>query len=420
MTGAKALSPLSLAGVALLPLLTANNYAISATGEGNGGTLNAVSHDGENGELPPYDFQIHDGLYSTVTALRSFEEPKLPAEATLRLKNITGFKKDLKVRVLWQKKPAPLVVLLLGLATKSKAPLAQLWKANMHHAGCHVLTFDSVFLPSFNERAGHGVAGNVEVEAQIVGNVIATFLKHKKTKGRVTKLGIVGGSYGGTVSLHLSRLVKSGKMDIPLEAVLAFSPPVCMESSAKLLDKYHAEDRWRYTLMELGGDLLGHEPVKPGKPIPFTQSEMRAGIAAAFRLDLTHVIDRNDRHYDLKKLPKADMDDEDDQYRKDVAETWTFTRFMEEMSFPYWQKKGVANTPKELWALGRLEDILPECPDYVHVIITADDPLNEIDETDVLQSNAPEGMLTVLPNGGHLGYVHTKWAKARMKQLFND
>ena len=63
--------------------------------------------------LPAFDYRITNGLYATITAL-SFEEPKLKSDSKVKLNKIEGFQRDLEVRALWQKEPAPLVVLLLG------------------------------------------------------------------------------------------------------------------------------------------------------------------------------------------------------------------------------------------------------------------------------------------------------------------
>ena len=73
----------------------------------------------------PYLFSCDNGLYSTLTAMTSFKVPDVKAEQKLKLK-VFGFKKDLEVRAMIQDHPAPLVVIFLGLASKSKDPLARL------------------------------------------------------------------------------------------------------------------------------------------------------------------------------------------------------------------------------------------------------------------------------------------------------
>jgi predicted alpha/beta-fold hydrolase len=51
-------------------------------------------------------------------------------------------------------------------------------------------------------------------------------------------------------------------------------------------------------------------------------------------------------------------------------------------------------------------------------VLAADDPLNDPSEFEQLRSAIPSSTLKVLPNGGHMGYLGTKWAKARIQKLF--
>lgn len=367
-------------------------------------------------ELPPYDFGLNNGLYATVTALNGLEDPKNLDDTKLKLSKIPGFKKDLEVRVMWQREPAPMVAIVLGLGSRSRSLMARTYMAYLYEAGYHVLTFDSPFLPAFTERSRHGVAGNIEKEATLCAGIIEAAVKSSQAKGLVTKVGIVGASYGGTLALNIARLSKNGTIGLQVSSVLAVSPPVNMRMAAARLDKWWAEDRWNYKLADLYADLANHKPVAAGEPIPFPDEEMRAGIAAAFRLDLKEVVNHNDNFYKLGMLPKEQSNDE--QYRRDWAETWTFTKFIEQMTYPYWNKYGAVHSVDEIWEAGDLRQVLPQCPDYVHVIIASDDPLNDPAELAQLQSATPATVLKVLPNGGHMGYLGTKWAKARIQKLF--
>lgn len=366
-------------------------------------------------DLPPYDYTIDNGLYATITAFSTFEEPKIKNDDELKLK-IDGFKKDVRARVMWQDKPAPMVVLLLGLATRSKAPLARYWQQTMYDAGCHVLTFDSVFLPAFSTRSMHGVAGNVRAEALVVGKIVEAVMKDKKAKGKVTQVGLVGGSYGGILALNYAQLAAAGEISVRPDRVLAISPPVSMKAAAQILDEFHREHRWNYTLAELGSDLLDHKPVAAGQPIPFTEGEMKAGIAAAFRIDLRDVVESNDRNYKLKQLPGAGQ--WDNQYRLDTANTWTFERFITDMSYPYWRGQDAKISLDEFWANGECSNLLRNVPPGVRVVLAADDPLDRPSDVTRLQSETSADTLTVLPRGGHMGFVGTKWCKAVMQRLF--
>ncbi|MCZ7645533.1 MAG: alpha/beta fold hydrolase [Planctomycetota bacterium] len=367
------------------------------------------------GGLEDYDYTIQNGLYATITAFSGFEEPKIRDEDEVKVKGVPGIEKEVKVKVLWQERPAPLAVLLLGLATRSKSPLAQLWKQQMYDAGCHVLTFDSVFLPAFNERSRHGVPGNVHEEARLVAGLIGKFVESGKHKDRVTDVRILGASYGGILALNLPAMARKGELSFQPAKVLAVSPPVSMRTAAVRLDDFYRRYRWNYTLVKLGGDLLGHKPVGPGEAIPFTDEEMKAGIAAAFRLDLKEVIDYSDSRYKLGLLPKSGL--HGDEYRRDTAGTWTFERYLYEMVYPYWQQQGKVESIDQMWSAGRVETLMAGAPNTVRVILAADDPLNEPAELERLRSEVPCCQLTVLPYGGHMGFVGTQWLKKQLLEF---
>ena len=58
-----------------------------------------------------------------------------------------------------------------------------------------------------------------------------------------------------------------------------------------------------------------------------------------------------------------------------------------------------------LFVPGRLENLLPLKIKRLEVILTRDDPLNSPAELLSLQNSVSETLLTVLPRGGHLGYL---------------
>lgn len=363
---------------------------------------------------PPdgFDFDIRDGLYATITA-ESYDAPKIQNEEKLKLKP-KGFAKDIEVRALWQAERRPLAVLIPGMVDCSYDKETQLWKSYLQQAGFNVLTFDSPFLPSFNNRSRHGVIGNLVVEAWVVSDLIQAFLDQPKAKERVSEVGLVGLSYGGTLALNIARLVAEKKIGLPPGPVLAFSPPVRMRSAAERLDAFYAECRHDYKLVDLARDLSEHKPVKTGEPIPFSDSEMKAGIAVLFRFGLKGVVLYDDYRYKLGFLPK-----EQDEYRRDLAGTWTFKQFVEQMAVPYWATRSGIRTVDDYWAPGDLLGLLKDCPDSVRVILAADDPLNEPAELEALRTAVDPARLTVLPRGGHLGYGRIEWTRKRVARLFD-
>lgn len=377
-------------------------------------TAPGTNYRGFGGDLPPYDYQIENGLLATVTAL-NFDKPDVRNEKSMSLKKVEGCAKDMEVQVMWQNGQAPLAVLLLGFTSRSKSPMAQIWKSQLYASGCHVMTMDSPFLPSFNRRSRHGVAGNLEMEAQLAGNVIAAFLKTNDAKAKVTKFGIVGGSYGAYLALNIASMAKAGKIPVIPERVLALSPPVKVKTAADMLDKFHREDRWNYELTQLAGDLQGLTPAK-GLKANFPDSELRAGIAAAFRLDLSEITLYTDEAYKLKILPY--QNDTDDSRKASYADAWTFNRYLDEMCYPYWQSKGKVNSLQQLMDMGDVRLLIQKAPEGVLTVIADDDPMNDPAELAVLKASVPSSKLIVLPRGGHMGYISSKWSEALIQSLF--
>jgi predicted alpha/beta-fold hydrolase len=360
-----------------------------------------------------FDYDIEDGLYATITSMQSFKKPDIKNERKFKLQNIDGFKKKIEVRAILQDKPAPLVVILLGLTSKSKDPLARLWQAQLSEAGNHVLVFDSIFRPSFNECSTHGVAGNLEVEAQVAAKVINAFMRHPEVEGRVTRVGLLGASYGGMLALNFAKLAGEGRIAIVPDKVLVFSPPVSMRSAAQLLDKYHDQDFQKQGIFDLL-DMSGHKPVEKGRRIPFNATQMRGGIGYVFHSDLEAVIECSKDLYDYK-LPKLGKDERGKNEPKDSR---AFTRFIEQVVFSYWSKNGGVATVQELWNFGDLDRVLKACPNTVHCVLAQDDPLNDSTDLQLLKLNTPAEKLTVLPRGGHLGYVGCDWTMRQVLKMF--
>ncbi|MBI3829409.1 MAG: alpha/beta fold hydrolase [Planctomycetes bacterium] len=368
------------------------------------------------GALEGFDYPVADGLYATITSMESFEKPKLTGEKTFKLKGVPGFKQDLPVRALLQDKPAPLAVILLGLGTRSKDPLARLWQQQAFDAGCHVLAFDSVFRRSFNERSQHGVPGNLEAEARAAAEVIDAFTRHPEVQGKVTRVGLLGASYGGMLALNIAKFSRDGRIPVKIERVKVFSPPVSMRTATGLLDRYFDEDRSRFALLELG-KLKGHKPVPAGQPAPFDPALMRAGIAYVFREDLEEAIACASEVYE-RKLEPLGAEVGDRGKWTDPLGGRVFSRYYEEIVFPYWREKGHLKSLDELNAKGDLRALLPSLPEGVQIVLAADDPLNDPKELNSLKQDARAGPVILLPRGGHLGYVGSAWAKSQVQSLF--
>jgi predicted alpha/beta-fold hydrolase len=377
---------------------------------------NAGSDASAKDSLPPYAFQYENGLYATIVGFVSVRDMDLKNQKSIKL-NVDSFKKKMPVKAVIQRESAPLIVLLLGIDGQANGRLGKLWPSWYAQAGYHVLTFDSTFLPAFIETSGHGVTGNLVAESGCVKEIISSFLRLSEMRGKVTKIGIVGMSYGGIEALVLGTEAAAGKLPFTVDGIQAYSPPLRMQKTGELIDKWFEEDRWNYTLVELANQLSSHKPVGPDKPVPFSDSLMRAGIAAAFRLGLVDVIVRNDRTYKLHMLP--DGNNFDNEYvKRDYAATRGYTEFMEEATFPYWQKRMGFKAIADLMGPIEVQNLLPRQPACSEIIFAQDDPFNTPEDVAAIRALG-KGCVTILPRGGHLGFVNEAWTRAKLLRIFD-
>lgn len=417
--------------------------------------------------------RVHtNGLVSTIN-YKGFKTPKLAMdEDEIKLsKQVTGFRKDLELSVLWQPGKAPLAVVLLGFYQKKDHKLARAWQAYLYASGCHVLTFDSIFRHETNAALGHGVAGNLRQDAKAVLKLLGRFLEYQgedvstKPRERITSIRLLGTSYGGIVALNLFRCPESKAF--PIDRTLILSTPIRTLTAARQLDRFVREDRPRFEfyLLKL---IDGYTPEKP-EPASWEESLMRAGIAYEFQGDLEDAVKENEKLYlkglldefkkrenepamksryknliramkarhkqQLKDLERQFGDDEASKKafkkaKKDMKvqqeieknaiekkmsdpEDWSFSDFVSHMTGPYWDKKAT-----DIWSQADLEPLLKDTPSFVQAVITADDPLNLPEELKAIRGSIPEPKLLVLPHGGHLGYAGTKWIRALIVKFF--
>jgi predicted alpha/beta-fold hydrolase len=366
--------------------------------------------------LPAYTFPIENGLYATIAGYLKTSDVELKGEHSYELK-VPDFKEKMPVKAVIQKHTAPLVVVLLGLGGRTNADFSRLWVSWYADAGYHVLYFDSTFTPPFVHISGYGVTGNLWAESARVALIIQSFMNEKDIRGKVSNVGVVGMSYGGTQALILGRMAKDGKLPFQLAGIQAYSPPVSMDYTAEVLDKWYREERWKYTLAELKRKIGDYRPSPGDDAVPFSESMMKAAIGASFHEVLPDLIMRNDEYFKLNKLARGSMMD-DSFVRRDDADQWGFARFAFDMALPYWKERLGENAITEMVENTRLAKLLHGQPSYSETILAADDPFNPPEAAGQLKASGVHH-LTVLPHGGHLGFVGEPWTHAKLLHLFD-
>ena len=363
--------------------------------------------------LPRYEHRYSDGLYSTVTAINTFPDLVVQKEKKIKLK-VPGFRKDVTVYSITQNSKAPLVVCLMGVDGKVDGPWGCLFPYWYNEYNYNVLAFDSSFTPQYPEVNGQGVVGNFDAETDQIAAIIKTYLDTGDNRNNITEIGVIGYSFGATQALLLAAKGKEGKLPFELSGCLALSPPIKLHTAARIMDRFYAEDRWKTTMIELAKRFGSHVPVKAGQPIPFTATDMRGALGYAFRDGLSKVVERNDRFYKLKVIPSEDSGENRESY----ADATGFQRYMELMVFPYWKKKGTVNSVEDLWAMADLTKILPRLPSYADAVVAANDPFNTPEDLDEAQAVDTNKRLTVLPTGGHLGFIAADWTLVKALRIF--
>ena len=155
--------------------------------------------------LPPYEFPFTNGLYASAAGYLSTKHVSLPCQKTVLL-NVPGICDRFPVSAVIQESSAPLVVILLGIDGRPDEDFNKLWAAWYAEAGYHVLRFESTFTQDFNLRTHHGVTGNMWAETELAAKIVAAFVAQSCINGRVSKIGVVGMSYGGIEALMLGAL----------------------------------------------------------------------------------------------------------------------------------------------------------------------------------------------------------------------
>ncbi|MCY3019359.1 MAG: hypothetical protein NTW87_10090 [Planctomycetota bacterium] len=366
-------------------------------------------------EMPELDHPWTDGLYSTITAPFCADGAKPRNAKWLKLR-VDGMKSSVRARAVIQKDSAPLVVILNGTFGRSDDAATSLWMAWLEERGCHVVTFDSTFHQAMTSASRHGMAGHLEVEAELTGRIIQTFLQHKDVAGKVTKVGVAGMSYGATQALLLAKLDREGGLPFHLDAVQAYSAPVSVAASMRILDDAFTYD-WRLSDLYWKFYNLRREfPVRE----QYDPAMMRAAVARIFRLDLKQAVEQNDELFGdevepaggSRLLPKDENKDQRLEYAAQVG----FGGYYHCMAAPYWAKRG---RPLDL-NVGDLATLLRNTGGNVEAIVARNDPLNEDGAVERLAAAGLGSKLTVLPRGGHLGFANSNWVCAKLARIFGD
>jgi predicted alpha/beta-fold hydrolase len=360
-----------------------------------------------------------NGLYASAAGYLCLGKVCFPCQKSYVL-DVCKMSCRFPVKAAIQDHAAPLVVVLLGITGSPDEDFSKLWASWYADAGYHVLAFQSTFVQEFNQRSQHGVCGNMWAETDLVVNIINAFLHQTPVEGQVTKIGIAGMSYGAVEALMLGTMAgPDAKKKLPFEiaAIQAYSPPIRIEQSARIVDGWYAQTYGKYTLVQLL-QLLKYKPDPATFESEVPEDMLKCAIATSFRLSLPSLIAYSDSNYHLHKLPKGD--EFTDRYvREDYASRWSFIKFAYGMSYPYWQEKLNMPSLEPLVKTAELPALFAKQPAYSEVILAEDDPLNSTEDSASFKAFAAGKRITVLKHGGHLGYISQRWTRKKLMTLFD-
>jgi hypothetical protein len=104
--------------------------------------------------------------------------------------------------------------------------------------------------------------------------------------------------------------------------------------------------------------------------------------------------------------------------KQEYAKLWGYTEFMNDMAFPYWEKKADLHSLSDLTGPIELSRLVENQPPYTLAIIAEDDPFNMPEDMAAFRKTAPKQEVIFLPRGGHLGYANEPWTRALLLSLF--
>ena len=313
------------------------------------------------------------------------------------------------------------VLIMCGTFAKAENPYSDDLARGLIHAGFNVVTMDSFMSTRFVGQARIGAPGNLRHEALVAGQLLEEFTK--RTNSTASELSVVGVSYGGGVALQMAQLEKENKLPVKLARVLALSVPVSFREAMRTLDEY---ENLPYSYDKIVPIVNSAKP-DTSAPSKTRTEELEKVLGRGFRLDLSNTVNLVDRMYagqinpnpgkvlGLESLgnPRAQK-----MEREVEAGAISFQPFFECWVAPYWVGKKELASPDELLDPGEMSRVLPGLGANVELVIASNDPLNRAGAAEELQQIKTEAKVTILPTGGHAGFVRTAAMQSILNRVF--
>lgn len=344
-----------------------------------------------------------------------FRDPEFPGRARTHNAQIAEGDRSILYDLWQQPVPAPLVVVLPGLAAHRQSD-ASLGLAELAFGGGFSVASmsDALNWEFIRHASGAAVPGDPETDARDVAAALEAMLAdlEERYPGRITRRALLGVSLGG---FHALLIAADGS--VPFDRVVAINPPVRLRHGMEQVDAYYnaplewpaeeREDRVRETLMKALS--VGESGLRPSQPLPFTDREARFLIGLNFRMDLRDVIFETQRRNDRGVLASPLYWLWREPAYREITE-YSFMEYFYAFVLPYILEEGSsvhdADSLFDRASLRAREPELRAVRDRLRIFTNDNDFL--LDKTDIawLQDVLGPERVGVFARGGHLGNLH--------------
>ncbi|HVQ26115.1 MAG TPA: VacJ family lipoprotein [Planctomycetota bacterium] len=313
--------------------------------------------------------------------------------------------------------PAPLLYILPGLGSHRLSNQALALVEAARREGWSVVTLSSAMHPEFMAAAataevpGFAPLDSLDVRAAL-DQIDAWMREHHP--GRLGRRGLLGISMGAFHALLIAadqtREPDHGR--VHFEVFGAAAPPVSTGYGLDQLDALYDEpmswppderERRELDILQRVASLTQGQ-IRPGEPLPFSESEARYVVGLAFRLTLVDTLwDTQQRHDQGVLLTPRDPDDRDPAYEEMQAYSWReyFYAFL----LPWLEARGLVADADEALQRSDLRSVAPLLAGNhaVHVFVSDNDFLRRPEDQELLvQLFGPE-CVHETQGGGHFG-----------------
>jgi acetyl esterase/lipase len=384
----------------------------------------------------PYAYPVADPLLATVIGTHRGDSVRLPdsvASAPMLIERVDPqwiprvFWDQSKIRfsVAKQRKRAPLVFLIAGTGSRYSSAKMEFLQALLWGAGHHVVALSSPTHPDFVLTASQShMPGYMPADVTDLYSLMRRILDLLGDEIDVSGVGLAGFSLGATQAAFVAER-DSRHRALDLRRVMLINPAVSVFDSVETLDRMYAQslvdgtgssdrliaDLFRRVtpyLHQRGRSRVDDELLYAlAEGDALETRELGGIVSAVFRMALANMVFTADVMTGGGHIvapgtrPGASAPLTGYLER---ALRFTFTRYLDEMLLPYWQKRSAALDRQALVAAASLETIAPylSSAKHVGVMTNADDFILTDAHLEFLRHTFAD-RAKVYPHGGHGG-----------------